>query len=100
MIGLASFRFLEKPLYEVCLIRIKEKVGEKRSTFCAHRYADCLLKYTFIKQNKYVDNQKLEHGDDICFRKLFGRIGVFFVLQNKICPFLAQGICIYIGHSF
>jgi hypothetical protein len=22
------------------------------------------------------------------------------VLQDKICPFLAQGICIYVGHSF
>ena len=22
------------------------------------------------------------------------------VLQNKICPFLAQGICDYVGHSF
>jgi hypothetical protein len=20
--------------------------------------------------------------------------------QNKICPFLAQGICIYVGHFF
>jgi len=23
-----------------------------------------------------------------------------FVLQNKNCPFLALGICIYVGHSF
>jgi hypothetical protein len=23
-----------------------------------------------------------------------------FFLQNKICPFLAQDICIYVGHSF
>ena len=23
----------------------------------------------------------------------------FFILQNKICPFLAQGICIYVDHS-
>jgi len=21
-----------------------------------------------------------------------------FCFQNKICPFLAQGICIYVGH--
>jgi len=26
----------------------------------------------------------------------FGRIRVFF-LQNRICPFLAQSICIYVG---
>ena len=30
-----------------------------------------------------------------------GTIGVvLFFLQNKTCPFLAQGICIYVGHSF
>jgi hypothetical protein len=33
--------------------------------------------------------------------RLFGRIRVgFFSLQNKICPFLPQGMCIYVGHSF
>jgi hypothetical protein len=35
--------FLEKPLYEICLKRIKEQVSEKMSTACAHRYADYLL---------------------------------------------------------
>jgi hypothetical protein len=42
---------------------------------------------------------KLEHVDDISVRELVGRIRVV-VLQNKICPFLAQGICIYVVHSF
>ena len=63
------FVFLEKPLYEVCLIRIKEFVGEKRTTVCTHRYADCLLKNTSIKHSKYVVNQKLELSDDISFRE-------------------------------
>ena len=62
-------------------------------------YADCLLKNTSIKHNKYVVNQTLEHVDDISFRELFGRIRDLF-LQNKICPFLAHGICIYVVHSF
>jgi hypothetical protein len=44
----------------VCLVRIKEKVGEKRSTVCTHRYPDCLLKNTSTKHNKYVVNQKHE----------------------------------------
>jgi hypothetical protein len=48
--------------------RIKEQVGEKRSTVCTHRYADCLLKNTSTKENKYVVNQKLEHVDDMSFR--------------------------------
>jgi bisphosphoglycerate-dependent phosphoglycerate mutase len=68
----------------------REQVGEKKSTVCTHRYTeDCLLKTTSTKDNKYVVNQKLEHVDDINFKELFGRISVF--LQNKICPFLAQG---------
>jgi hypothetical protein len=37
---------LKSLLYEVCLIRIKEQVGEKRNTVCTHRYAECLLTNT------------------------------------------------------
>jgi hypothetical protein len=55
-------------------LRIKEQVGEKRSTVCTHRYADCLLKNTSTKHNKYAVNQKLELVENISFRKLFGRI--------------------------
>jgi hypothetical protein len=47
-------------LHQVCLIRTKEQVGEKRSTACTHRYADCLLKNTSTIQNKNVVNKKLE----------------------------------------
>ena len=65
---------LEKPLYEICLMRIKEQVGEKRSTACIHRFADCLLKNTSTKHSKYVVNQKLQYVDDISFREPFGRI--------------------------
>ena len=77
--------FLEKLLYEVCLIRIKEQVGEKSSTVCTHRYADCLLKNTSIKHSKYVVNQKLEHVEDISFRELFGRIRVVFYKIRSVC---------------
>jgi hypothetical protein len=56
--------YISKPLYEVCLIRIKKQVCEKRSTGCTHRYAACLLKNTSIKENKYVVNQKLEHASE------------------------------------
>ena len=62
------------------------------NTVCTHRYVDCLLKNMSTKGNKYVVNEKLEHVDDISFRELFDRIIVVF-LQNKICPFLARGIC-------
>jgi hypothetical protein len=80
-------------------MRIKEQVGEKRGTFCTQCYADSLLKNMSTKQNKYVVNQTLEHVDDISFRELFGRITVFFVCKIT-CRFLAQAICIYVGHSF
>ena len=36
--------------------------------------ADCLLKNTSTKHIKYVDNQILEHVEDISFRELFGNI--------------------------
>ena len=64
------------------------------------QYADFLLENSSTKDNKYVVNQKLEHVDGISFRELFSRIRVVFVLQNKMFPFLAQGICLYVGYSF
>jgi hypothetical protein len=66
---------------EVCLIRIKEQVGEKRSTVCTH-----LLKNTSTKHNKYVVNQtKHKHVDDISFRELFGRIsGFIFKIRSDL----------------
>ena len=69
---------------------MKEQAGEKRCTVCTQMYADCLLKNISTKDNKYVVNQKLQHVDDISFRERFGR-------KINICPFLAQGICIYVG---
>jgi hypothetical protein len=55
------------------------------------------LKNTSTKHNKYVVNQKLDHVGDISFREFLVESAVFFFvfffLQNKICPFLAQGIC-------
>ena len=78
---------------QVCLLRIKEQVGKKeKNTVGTHRSADCLLKNTSTKHNKYVVNQKVEHDDDISFREHFGRIKSILFLQNKICLFLAQGI--------
>jgi hypothetical protein len=49
--------------------------------FCRSLFVDanCLLKNTTTKYEKYVVNQKLEHVDDISFRELFGRIKVFWL---------------------
>jgi hypothetical protein len=59
------------------------------------------LKNTSTKHNKYVVNQKLEHVDkSVSENFLVECFFLFFFLQNKICPFLAQGISIYVGHSF
>jgi hypothetical protein len=74
---------LEEPLYEICLMRIKEQVGEKMSTICTYRHADCLLKNTCTKHSKYVVIQKLEPVEDISFRELFGRIReVFYAIRS------------------
>ena len=55
------FVFLEKSMYEVYLIRIQKKSARIRATVCTPRYADCMLKNTFTKHNKYVVIKKLEH---------------------------------------
>ena len=60
-LGQVLFVLLEKPLYEVCLVRIKKQVGEKRSTVCTHRYADCLLEN--MPTNKFLDYSKSHFGD-------------------------------------
>jgi hypothetical protein len=47
------------------------------------------------------NEKKLARFEDISFIELLSRIRVVCsFLQNNICPFLAQGICIYVGHSF
>jgi hypothetical protein len=66
---------------EVCLIRIKEQVSEKRSTVCTH-----LLKNTPTKHNTYVVNQtKHEHVDDLSLpntRSLYLRWPISFMKQS------------------
>jgi hypothetical protein len=59
------------------------------------------MKNTFTKENKYVVNKKLEHAEMTSVSENFlVEYEWFFWGQNKIYPFLAQGICIYVGHSF
>jgi hypothetical protein len=52
------FVLLEKPLYEVCLIPIKEQVHKKMSAFGTHRNAD-YVKNMSNKHNLKVINHKL-----------------------------------------
>jgi hypothetical protein len=42
---LASYFFLEKPLYEIVLTYLKEQVKEKRSIVCTLKNAACLKQY-------------------------------------------------------
>jgi hypothetical protein len=52
----------------VLVIGFNELLGHpQRNIVCTHMYADCLLKNTSTKHNKYVVYQKLEHVDDIYF---------------------------------
>jgi hypothetical protein len=73
------------------------------SCFWLTSYLLCLVWTCFSTNSRHT------HGYKLCssfrrlfpFREHFGRIRVFsFSFQNKICPFLTQGICIYVGHSF
>ena len=69
------FDFREKHLHEVCLLRIKEQVGEKRSTI------ESRLCWTTRSPN----NRQFKNFVDVNLRKLFVRIGVF--LQRVFVPF-------------
>jgi hypothetical protein len=89
------FSFFLEPLYEICLIRIKEQVGEKMSTICTYRYADCLLKNTCTKHSKYVVIQKLEPVEDISFRELFGRIREAFYTIRSVKGVLCDIITLH-----
>jgi len=42
--------------------------ADRRSIVGSYIDADCLLKNTSAKQNIYVDNEKLQHLDEISFR--------------------------------
>ena len=46
--------------------------------------------------HKDAVNQKPEHVDGVSFRELVDGIRICFYLQNKMCPFLKQGI--YVDH--
>ena len=50
--GQLLFMFPGKLLYNVCLIRIKVEVDERRNTVDTHMNDDCLLKDISMKQNK------------------------------------------------
>ena len=80
--------FLVKLLYGIDLIRITKPASEKRNAIDTLRIFDFLLIKRSTKQDKYAVNPNLE---------TFCDVSVF--LHNKICPFLRQGICNYVGHS-
>ena len=90
---LSLFVFLEKPLLEFCLIRIKELVGERVSTVGTHRNGNCLLKNTSNKHQLCCQSQ-LEHDDVVSFRIFLVGIRIFLCkiifVYNKVfvstCP--------------
>jgi hypothetical protein len=80
-----SASYLDTPIEIECEGRLRTKLYDKKDDFnfpivnqrnkSARRAqlvpisnADCLLKNTSTKHNKYVVNQKLEHVEDISFR--------------------------------
>ena len=94
--GLDSFRFSsEAPEWSLS----RKNKGTGLSTVINHRNADCLLK-TLPPDITNMMSIKIS-GILMLSISTFGRIRVsLLVLQNKICPFLWQCICIYIKHSF
>lgn len=50
------YLFRDNPMHEVCFIRIKKQVSEKKSKGGTHNNNECLLKNTFILWEQ--ENQK------------------------------------------
>jgi hypothetical protein len=71
--GQLLFVFLEKPLYEVCLIRIKEQVDEKRSSLGRDR--------SYFVKIEYSDSTKMFSETDII----------------NMLDFLIDNICVMFG---
>ena len=89
------FVFLEKSMYEVYLIRIKKKSARIRATICTHRYADCMLKNTFTKHNKYVVIKKLENfyisfrDQNVVRRFIWKGWHFIFIWKTLACPIIS-----------
>jgi hypothetical protein len=84
--GNLLFVFIEKLLYEVCLIRIKKQVVEKRSTVGIHRSVDCLEKHVH-----QTTNMLSIKNSGILIISVSENIMVesqWFFLQYPICSFL------------
>ena len=63
-LGLFSIFILEKPLKEVCLIKVQKQIGEQQSTIRTNWNTNRLLKRPCTKQDKYVVDQTILHLND------------------------------------
>jgi hypothetical protein len=70
-------KFKNKSVKLMEIIRIKEQVGEKRSTFFTNDHAGCSLKNMSMKHSKYLVNQKHEHVDAISLEN--------FLVESERC---------------
>ena len=93
----ASFRFfVEKPLYEIYLTRIKEQVDERRNTVGIHKNTDCLLKNS--PQNiRNMLTLSIKNSEDVSVGSDFFLIYCFFLKKIIICHFLTKVHFVYIS---
>jgi hypothetical protein len=70
----------------------QQQVGIPMGTNCAPLLADLFL---YLYEADFIQGLLKKNEKRTFWQNQSG-----FFYQNKICPFLAQGICIYVGHSF
>jgi hypothetical protein len=89
---------LEEEIYLDCMYQ--QTVGIPMGTNCAPLSADLLLylyEADFIQGFLKNSKKKLARSFNFTFRYIDD---VFSLNKNKISPFLAQCICIYVAHCF
>jgi len=79
-------------------MRENEQVNEMKNTVGTYRNADCLTKKKHNKMSSIKNSSILQMSIS---ENLFLLESVFFLggffLQNKICLFIKQDICIYVN---
>ena len=76
--GYLTFAFLEKQMFQVWLIRIKEQARQKRSTLCTRGNTDCLFQNTSINHSKICYQSQTRSFWWYWFQRTLGRFKCCF----------------------
>jgi len=85
------FVFLEKPLYEICLIRINERTGKKSSSVGTQMNTDCLLKTKNMLSTENSGILMISVSENVLVESMwlvsdYGYVSGVFVVSQFLSP--------------